>query len=90
MTNDLDNLTLPDALSPQRYDSHHGRPESYWTERNVLVDAVHACPVKIDGDSVFEAPSFDKPGASEMRAAYRAALDALKAFDARNGGAPIL
>lgn len=85
-----DSLHLPDSLSPQRYDSHHGRPESYWEERNALVDAARAVPVRIDGVFVYEAAGWDLPGAAEARAAYAKALDDLKAFDARNGGTPIL
>jgi hypothetical protein len=89
MTNDLDNLPLPDALSPQRYDSHHGRPESYWTERNALVDAVKACPMPT-GVRIWVGHDARTPEEQAQWEAYGRALDALKAFDAENGGAPIL
>lgn len=69
---------MPDELQPRAYDSHHGRPESYWTERNALVDAVKAITPP------------DLTGVGEAWDRYRVALAALRAFDAANGGSPIL
>lgn len=70
------------------------RTESYWEERNRLVDAVRAIDVgsstSVPPTSVYMAPRYDEPGAADIRAAYRAALEALKAFDEAHGGAPIL
>lgn len=86
---DLDNLPLPDALSPQRFDSHHGRSESYWTERNALVEAVKACPLPI-GDRRYVARDTRTSTEQAQWNAYGSALDALKAFDDANGGSPIL
>lgn len=84
-----DEHILPDALSPRNYDSHHGRPRSYWTERNALVDAVHAidnrAPSCVDDLPAFRAWLHGPDGE-----AYRAALAALREFDDSHGGSPIL
>ena len=61
----------------------------YWTERNALVDAVKACPLPA-GDRKWVAGSDRTPAEAQQWAAYTAALDALKTFDAAHGGAPVL
>ena len=90
MSKKTDESILPDALSPQSYDRHHGKPESYWQERNALVDAVRSA--RAGAPSVYEdnGMALQRWHATEPGKAYWAALDALKAFDARNGGTPIL
>jgi hypothetical protein len=62
------------------------RPESYWIERNTLVDAVHAasagCRKRTDGCGL--------DSTDTNYGAYLLALDTLKAFDLAHGGAPVL
>ena len=67
------------------------RSESYWAERNALVDATLALdPGKITGRG------WDKPESERTESeravwdTYGAALAKLKAFDAAHGGTPIL
>jgi hypothetical protein len=73
---------IPPALGGVR------RDESYWTARNALVDAVHAAGrrLRYSTDGAMRL----LPGQEAEDAAYGVALDALKAFDAAHGGAPIL
>lgn len=80
---------LPDVLEPRRFDAHHGRPESYWIARNELVDAVKACLLPRESRRWI---SSDERTHEEQEQwdAYGEALDKLKAFDAANGGSPIL
>ncbi len=66
------------------------RTESYWAERNALVDAVKAIDPRIDSHNVFTVDGWNLTGAAELRAEYTAALEALKAFDAAHDAAPIL
>lgn len=80
---------LPDAISPQAHDRNHGRSESYWSERNALVDAVKACPLPT-GARLWVAHSEHTAVEQDQWIVYRAALAAVKAFDAANGGTPIL
>lgn len=81
----MDEHILPDALQPQAYDRHHGKPEDYWTQRNALVDAVRAARVGAPGIDTFSSWLTTPAGA-----VYCTALDTLKAFDEAHGGAPIL
>lgn len=61
------------------------KPESYWTERNALVTAAQAAGrLHVTGQAPYTEQDPD------TRSAYRASLDALKAFDDANGGTPIL
>lgn len=58
----------------------------YWTNRNALVDAVHAARVGAPDDLT----AFSLWCRSNAGVGYYAALDALKAFDTAHGCAPIL
>jgi hypothetical protein len=86
---------LPDDLEPRRILSQEGRPEDYWTARNALVDAVKAA---IKTYEAARLAKLDDPAAYgktydaivDALARYSAAKDALKTFDAANGGTPIL
>ena len=81
---------LPDALQPQSADRSSGRDESYWTERNALVDAVRtagASAPDVYADNGMAFPCWLKTDCGQT---YVAALDTLKSFDAAHDGAPIL
>lgn len=70
-------------------DAHHGRDESYWRERNALVDAVKACALP-QGDRTYVASDARTPDEQSQWDAYGVALDALRRFDDDHGGTPIL
>lgn len=89
MPETTDDQPLPDALQPRPYDSHHGRPESYWQRRNALVDAVKAAGASAP-DAAHNVTAFSAWLRTPAGDAYRAALQTLKEFDAGNGGSPIL
>jgi hypothetical protein len=91
---DMAHETAGDGLIPAV--NFEGMPESYWTERNALVDRVRAA---LRADTYLQKTKnlhvgdvFPDKTADDLRtnAAYHAANDALKAFDAAHGGTPIL